>query len=316
MQRPLQIQKHSFSLAVYSRAILIAVAIFALATDDGCGAELSLAERGAVFASIPHNQQESKSKKNDAGSHGDAGSLESTVGFPKLIFQHVIRGPKVVAKPISDRAQPVIIRIVETYSHGSDFRYDIEYKALEPGSFNIADYLTREDGSEVEIPEIKVSVRPILAADEVLPYDLPKNKSGYRSYYLPTLLVFGIVWVAGLLMILFYGRGKYKQPSSIQKTLTVADRMRPLVDAAIAGELTSRQQAELERVLTGFWSKKLRLNHLSADEIRQRLREHDEASLLLNQIDAWLHRPKDDPENAVDVNELLEPYQTIDHDSI
>jgi hypothetical protein len=242
-------------------------------------------------------------------------SLTSTVGFPKLLFQHKIAGTKVVAKPITGRTQPVIVRIVDTYPHGSDFRYDIEYKGLEPGTFDVAEYLERDDGSSQPIPSIEVQVFPILAKNEVLPYNLPRSRSQFRSYYLPLLLVVGAVWLAGLLMILFYGRGKTKHPSREQKQLTVADRMRPLIDAAIAGQLTTQQQAELERVLSGFWSKKLRLNHLSADELRQKLREHEEASLMLNQIDSWLHRPATDPTNAIDVNELLKPYQAINDDS-
>lgn len=249
----------------------------------------------------------------DDGAAGE--SLTSTVGFPKLIFQHKITGTKVVAKPITDRTQPVIVRIVETYPHGSDFRYDIEYKGLEPGTFDVAEYLERDDGSIQPIPSIEVKVFPILAKNEVQPYKLPQSRSRFRSYYLPLLLVLGAVWLVGLLMILFYGRGKTKQPSREQKQLTVADRMRPLIDAAIAGQLTPQQQAELERVLSGFWSKKLRLNHLSADELRQKLREHEEASLMLNQIDSWLHRPATDPTNAIDVNELLKPYQAISDDS-
>lgn len=242
-------------------------------------------------------------------------SLTSTVGFPKLIFQYKIAGPKVVAKPIADRVQPIIVRIVDTYPHGSDFRYDIEYKGLEPGAFDISKYLKRDDGSTQPIPPIDVEVFPVLEKNEVRPYNLPQVRSRFKSYYLPLLLVLGTVWFAGLLLILFYGRGKNRKPSLEQKQLTVADRMRPLVDAAIAGELTTQQQAELERVLSGFWSRKLRLNHLSADELRQKLRNHKEASLMLNQIDAWLHRPANDPANSVDVNELLKPYQTINDDS-
>lgn len=296
--------KHNVSIT-----IAISVALFwSSSICDLSPAQSAVIPAPIVSAQGPHeNDQQGQPASND--------ERTTSVGFPKLILQHVIPGPKVVAKPIANRAQPVIVRIVETYTHGSGFRYDIEYKALEPGSYDVADFLAREDGSETAIPEIAVNVYPILAADEVRPYILPLFKSPFRSYYLPLLLVIGAIWVAGLLMILFYGRGKTKRPISEQKQLTVAERMRPLIDAAIAGELTTQQQAELERVLTGFWSKKLRLNHLSADALRQKLREHAEASLMLNQIDYWLHRPATDPANAIDVNALLQPYQTIDDDS-
>ncbi len=269
-----------------------------------------------AIASTPAGQTSAVGDDEDFSSDRKSNDERTTtVGFPKLIFQHKITGPKVVAKPIADRDQAVIVRIVETYPHGSDFRYDIEYKGLEPGKFDIANYLQREEGTTEPIPPIEVEVFPMLAAEEVLPYNLPHVKSRYLSYYLPLMLVIGAAWLAGLLIILFYGLGKKQSPSGEKKQLTVADRLRPLIDAAVAGELTSQQQAELERVLSGFWSKKLRLNHLSADELRQQLRQHEEASRMLNQIDSWLHRPASDPLNTVDVNELLKPYQTISDDS-
>jgi hypothetical protein len=117
-------------------------------------------------------------------------------------------------------------------------------------------------------------------------------------------------------MILFYGRGKRKRPRHEKENLTVADRLRPLIDSAIAGKLDSRAQAELERVLSSFWSKKLRLTHLPADKLREHLRGHSEASQLLNQIDSWLHKPKSDPSNPINVNEILRPYQTMNYDDV
>ncbi len=228
----------------------------------------------------------------------------------------MIPGSKVVAKPIANKAQPMIVRIVDTYSHGSDFRYDIEYKGLDAGQYNLADFLEREDGSQSPIPAINVQVTTLLGPGQVLPYELPPVRSGYRSFYLPAILLGGAVWLGGLLLILFYGRGKNKRPSQHTQQLTVADRLRPLIDAAIAGDLNAQQQAELERVLSAFWSKKLRLNHLPATDLREKLRRHPEASVMLSQIDAWLHRPATDPQNQVDINEILKPYQLMNYEDV
>lgn len=244
------------------------------------------------------------------------GAFKSTVGFPQLIYQHVIPGPKVVAKPIADRRQAIVIRIVDTYAHGSDFRYDIEYRGLEPGKYNLADYLEREDKSGQPIPTIDVEVATLLGPGQVEPYMLPPVKSRFASFYLPALIVGSTVWLIGLLLILFYGRGKTKSATIQQKQLTVADRIRPLIDAAIAGELETQQKAELERVLSAFWSKKLRLGHLDADDLREQLRGHPEASVMLNQIDLWLHRPESDAETPVDVNAILKPYQSMNYEEV
>ncbi len=246
----------------------------------------------------------------------DTAPYKSTVGFPKLIYQHVIAGPKVIAKPISDRNQAMIVRLVETYPHGSNFRYDIQYKSLEPGRYNVADYLEREDGSTQPISPIFVEVSSLLGPGQILPYELPPKSSGYQSFYLRALLIGGVAWFAGLLMILFYGREKTKRLQKEAAPLTVADRLRPLLDSAINGELTSREQAELERVLSSFWSNKLRLSHLPADQLRDHLRGHPEASVLLNQIDSWLHKPKSDIAHPININDILKPYQTMNYDDV
>ena len=274
----------------------------------------------ASFGLCQQSSQTSGAKESIDGSVepwvASEDEMVSTVGYPKLIFQHVIPGPKVIAKPIVDRAQAMVVRIVDTYPHGSDFRYDIEYKGLEPGQFNLAEFLQREDGSEAPIPAVNVEVKSLLGPGQVMPYELPPVESRYRSFYLPAILIGGTLWLAGLLMILFYGRGKHKRPSRQEQQLTVADRMRPLIDAAIAGELDTQEQAELERVLAAFWSKKLRLNHLSAANLREKLRSHPEASVMLTQIDTWLHRPASDSNDQVDVNEILKPYQAMNYEEV
>jgi hypothetical protein len=248
-----------------------------------------------------------QTEKLNSETSGDE-ALASTVGFPKLILQYKIAGSKVIAKPITP-TQPMVVRIVETFPHGSDFRYDLEYKGLEPGNFDLAQFLMREDGSDQLIPPIQVRIDAILPPASVRPSPLDAVQNRFRSYYVPVMIGLAIFWVAGLLMILLYGRTWKTRSRVEEKPVTVADRMRPLVDAAMAGKLTSQQQAELERLLSVHWSKKLELGHLTADELRTQLRRHEAASVMLNQIDSWLHRPVDDPANEVDVNELLRPYR-------
>lgn len=254
---------------------------------------------------------DSQSPQDEANQTIKPVEASSTVGFPRLIYQHVIPGSKVVAKPIVDRTQQVLVRIVDTYPHGTSFRYDIEYQGLEPGQYNIADYLAREDGSSESIPPINVEIRSLLGDGQVVPSDLPQIDSRFRNYYSPTLIGLGVVWVAGLIVILFFGRHRKKRIQAAARPRTVADRLRPLIDLAAAGELTSQQSAELERVLSAFWCKKLGLSELSANDLRERLRGHQEASRLLEQIDIWLHRPSTDRGEQVDVNEMLEPYRSM-----
>ena len=245
------------------------------------------------------------------------GKYSTTIAFPCKIEQIVIPGSVVEAKPIRDRDQPVIVRILETFPHGTDFRYDVEFQILEPGQFDLADFLQRKDRSDQQpIRSIPVQANSLLAKETIEPNQLVPRPSRFSNYYLPGLVVGAALWLAGLLMILFYGRGKTKRPSREHKVPTFAERLEPLVTAAVSGEITTQQQAELERLLSSFWSRKLRLNHLPAASLREQLRNHPEASKLLQQIDQWLHRPQEVDSAEVDVAGLLEPYQSLTDDEI
>jgi len=67
--------------------------------------------------------------------------------------------------------------------------------------------------------------------------------------------------------------------------------------------------AELERALVSYWRRKLVLEDLAPVEALATLRAHPEASPLVTQLEAWLHRPAG--QQTVDVGQLLEPYRNI-----
>ena len=76
------------------------------------------------------------------------------------------RAPSWRSKPLDDRRAPVVLRIVDVYPHGTAFRYDLEYYGLEPGTFDLRDYLRRKDGSSTaDLPPIRGRrSQPLLAA--------------------------------------------------------------------------------------------------------------------------------------------------------
>ena len=42
--------------------------------------------------------------------------------------------------------RPVVVRIADVYPHGSAFRYDLVYYGLEPGDYDLTEFLRRKDG--------------------------------------------------------------------------------------------------------------------------------------------------------------------------
>ncbi|MEM9478373.1 MAG: hypothetical protein AAGA58_01785 [Verrucomicrobiota bacterium] len=244
-------------------------------------------------------------------SHADEKSpVTSTVGLPATIEQLVIPAPKVVAKSIEDRRSPVVVRVVDIFPHGDAFRYNLEFYGLEPGEYDLREYLQHEDGSALAdtADPINVKVEAVLPPEEFLPADRTPEQVGRFGGY-KFLLGAGIVgWLLGFWMLLFFGKKrKGEDGNEAEKKLTFADRLRPLVKQAKAGKLDDAEMARLERLVLGFWRDKLDLGEEDASSAVPKLRAHDEAGKLLRTIERWVHDPRGREED-VDLAALLEPY--------
>ena len=241
----------------------------------------------------------------------------STVGMPARIEQLVLSGTELEAKPIEDRRAPLVLRVAASYPHGTAFRYDLVYYGLEPGTYDLKDYLRRKDGSSMkDISSIPVRVEPVLPPGQIQPHSLVLAHSPFLGGYRVLLVLGGVAWVAGLAAILLTGRWKRSEVAAESiRPLTLADRLRPLVNAAVAGNLTQGQHAELERLLIGYWRNRLGLEKVAPAEFIGVMRNHEEAGPLLRRLEDWLHRPGGEAE-PVDVAALLKPYQTIAADPL
>ncbi len=233
------------------------------------------------------------------------------IGVAALIKQIVIAGSELEAKELS-RNDSLVVRVVASYPHGTDYRYDIEYFALEAGDYNLLDYMRRKDGSEIgEVHAVTVSAATSLPPGQVKPNALQLRDVAEGGRY--RILVIGavVLWIAGLIAILSIGRRKKViADHDDEKPKTFADRLRPLLQTAQHGELDVSQKAELERTLLTYWQRRLALEELPPHEAIQVLRSHPEASQLLVQLEQWLHRPGSDAD--VDVELLLAPYQDME----
>jgi hypothetical protein len=228
----------------------------------------------------------------------------------------VLPGTELEAKPIEDRRVPLVLRVAASYPHGSAFRYDLVYYGLEPGAYDLKDYLRRRDGSSMkDFSPIPVRIEPLLPPGQIQPHSLVLAPSPFLVGYRVLLLLGGVAWVAGLAAILLAGRWKRSEVAAVSiRPVTMADLLRPLVDAAVAGNLSQGQHAELERLLIGYWRKRLALEKVAPAEFIGVMRNHEEAGPLLRRLEDWLHRPGGTAE-PVDVAALLKPYQTIAADS-
>ncbi len=228
----------------------------------------------------------------------------------------VLPGPELEARPLEDSQAPFVLRIAEVYAHGTAFRYDFVYYALEPGTYDLTRYLRRKDGRPLDkLPPLTVQVKGLLGPGLVHPHALEANRTSWLVRYRFLLIGGGALWLVGLLLLLLWGRRKKRAAATeVAGPVSVADQLRPLVIRAMTGMLSATQLAELERTLLAFWRHRLGLENEKAPVALARMRQHPEAGVLLTQLELWLHRPG--TAGQVDIGKLLWPYQVASADEL
>jgi hypothetical protein len=212
---------------------------------------------------------------------------------------------------------PGVLRIVKVYPHGTDFRYDLEFYGLTPGTHDLRDFLRLPDGqpSAANVRPLPVKVVPVLPPGQVKPNALEIQPAPPLGGYHVWAKVVVVAWAIGLLAIvgwMVFGGLRKKRLAAADKPVSLADRLRPLVEGAIAGKLSHTELANLERGLLAYWRKKLNLEATEPAAAIAELRSHPDAGPLLTRLEEWLHKPG--PPAAVDVGELLRPYQNLPPD--
>lgn len=250
---------------------------------------------------------------------GDETSRETTVGMPIRLDQVVLPGPELEAKPLEDRRSPIVLRVAAVYPHGTDHRYDLVAYALEPGDYNLVDFMLRRDGSAITgVPPLTIHVAPALPPGQVEPHQPGTTAIPALGGYTVWWIVGSLLWFVGLVLILTVGRRRKNDSVGSEATpLSLADRLRPIVQRAMAGTMSDSEKAELERTLLSFWRRRLQLQDLKANEAMVALRQHPQAGQLLKQLEVWLHQPPDKrSENEIDVAALLEPYRDLPSEDV
>ena len=206
----------------------------------------------------------------------------------------------------------VVVRIEHVQKHGSANRYDLEFTAFEKGDYDLASCLRRKDRSDAgPLPKIPVVVTEVRNQEQHEPNALSSVPAPKLGGYSTWLWLLGSAWVAGLVAIAFVGKKRARATAPPPKPITLADRLRPLVAAALLGSLAQEQRAELERLLLSFWRDRLQLQDRPARDAIRELRNHPEAGVVLRALEQWLHRRAPEP---VDVESLLRPYAAVGDD--
>lgn len=241
----------------------------------------------------------------------DNQSGNPSVGVPGLVEQIVLPGSLLTHEKVDPSEADLVVRVIRSFPHGDSFRYDISYYGMELGEYDLSKYLVREDGSTTDdLPAIPVQVKSIIKSGQIKPNDLDIGMFGRVGGYFRMVVLGAFIWVAVLLAMIFLAREKKEAAvEQVSKKLSLADRLRPSIEAAISGNLPAEKHAELERMLFAFWQKRLKLTETEPSAAINQIRNNEESGPLIKQVEQWLHSPAQD--SNVDIAELLKPYQNI-----
>ena len=243
-------------------------------------------------------------------------TTNSTVGIPARLRLLAPPGAAIVPKPLTDRNSKVIVRVVDVRPEGKLTQYVLSFYGLEPGTYDLKDYLEREDKSPLgDVGPTRVRIRSVLPPGQIEPNSLRTTPATFTSHYRWWMFGAAVVWFAGLVAIALVGKRKREpEVAEAPPPLTLADRLRPLVERAMAGLAEPEERAALERTLIDYWRRKLGFEHHAPGAAIALIRDDPTAGALLRQLEAWLHQPPGEAE-PVDLNTLLEPYRNLPADA-
>ena len=255
----------------------------------------------------------SKSVDLQSGAQATKAIATATVGMPVAMDDVILPGgelePAAAGMESGATDQSGVLRIVRATPHGDDFRYSFVFYGLEPGDYDLANYLRPIPGGEPrELPTIPVKVTTLLPPGQVEPHTLTAGKLPGLGGYRRTFWALGILWAVGLLLLMFAFRRKPEvRTNASERQMTFADHLRPLMIAASQGTLSIEEQSAIERLLLSYWKDRLGVKRLSPAKAMDALKADPQAGELIRQLEAWLHAP-DTPQD-VDVEQLLAPYR-------
>lgn len=235
--------------------------------------------------------------------------VETKIGLQGVYYLRTTQ-PALVVRKAEDRS-PILLSIAGVVRDSEVLLYELHFIGARPGEHDLRDYLARSDGKELaDVPPLTVRVLETLPADHDGSLDsLTVPPRPFHLSYRLALQTFLAGWLIGTIaFVIRQWERRSRQVRAIPSAApTLADQLRPLVEAALASELDAAGQAHLEMLLLSHWKSRLKLGQLPTVEALRRMRSHPEAGTLLRALESWLHtRPGS---SRVNVSALLMPYR-------
>lgn len=220
------------------------------------------------------------------------------------------------AKPDQPLGAPVLVRVSEVL-RGGRIAYRVEYIGTVAGDYDLRPLLELADGSPATslapLPVRVVSQLPDNHGSDL--FSVPAPPFRLESHYRTIFAVLAAAWASVPIVVLVRRRLRRVPPPIVisqPPPLTLADLLRPLVEAAMKDGLSIREQGRLELLLLHVWRDRLGLDGTPLPAAMAAMRRHPEAGALLGAVERWLHaRGAGGARPNEDIGALLAPYATI-----
>lgn len=224
----------------------------------------------------------------------------------------VYDGPELIADPRQDLAAPLLLRIERDPDDPS--RYAARFIGSVEGEYDLRTLIQRRDGTRTDdLPPLRVQIVSNLpdGAQTDL-FDAADLQVGLTGGYTVAMLALAGVWL-GVPVVVVGRRLARRAPEETVEAAppppTLADQLRPLVEAAAQRELSVHEQARLELLLYSYWRRRVAPEAPDVAGAITIIRADPVAGELLEAVEAWLHRPGEAHHDPDRLAELLAPYR-------
>ena len=220
---------------------------------------------------------------------------DDTLNVPLGVEQAAIvtySGPAVAVKPYK-WGVAVNVRIARVTEQPGVRIYDVRYLVNRAGTFDLKDFLTSEDGSRLDgLPSFKFNGDPKLSKHlDARIQETEEVGVDVGGHYYAKLMGLGVLWIAWLLALIFYGRPKPPPPVVAPHEPTLAELLRALLARLEAGTLDAAAKAKLEMLLLRQWREELSLTSAPMIAPLNAISRDEKTGQSLRQLQLWLHRP-------------------------
>ncbi len=222
-------------------------------------------------------------------------------------------GQALQADPHQDLSDPMLLRLER--SEFDPTVYTARFIGSIKGDYDLRSLIQHVDGSKADdVGPIMVHVVSDLpAGTETDLFDAADLDVQLNQGYVRNAILIGLVWllIPVIVIVRRLMRAKPVDETSVEPAPpTLAEQLRPLVQALANRQLSVREEGRLELLLYHYWQEKLQPRPADMAECIRQIRQHPEAGELLRMVEGWLHRPEGHAHKPERLDDLLETYRT------